>query len=87
MNNRMISPKEKYMYDPEYNNLVRTLESFIEQVRFTPSELREACILASNNYEMRHVREYSMPPGVEHAFETLDNFVSKKNRRQDNEKI
>ena len=47
----MKSPKEKYMNDPEYHHLVKMLEGLIEDARFTPSELREACILASINYE------------------------------------
>ena len=50
----MKSPKERYMNDPEYNHLVNTLEQMIEQARFTPYELRKACILASIHYEMRH---------------------------------
>ena len=77
----MKSPKEKYMNDPEYNHLVRTLEQLIEQARFTPSELREACILASINYEMRHIRDHNIHPEVQHAFDVLDAFVCKKQRK------
>lgn len=49
----MKTPRDKYMNDPEYHSLVRMLESFIEGARFTPSEMREAVILACINYEMR----------------------------------
>jgi hypothetical protein len=77
----MKSPKDKYMNDPEYHHLVCTLEQLIEQARFTPSELREACILASINYEMRHVRDYHIDPRVDNAFRVLDEFMGKKNRR------
>ena len=73
----MKTPKEKYLNDPEYNYLVQILESLIEQARFTPSELREACILASINYEMRHVRN-KIDPRVEGALEVLDRFIHKK---------
>ena len=76
----MKSPKEKYINDPEYHHLVDTLEQLIEQARFTPSELREACILASINYEMRHVRDYHIDPKVSHAFDILDDFISKRRR-------
>jgi len=76
----MKSPKEKYINDPEYHHLVDTLEQLIEQARFTPSELREACILASINYEMRHVRDCHIDPKVSHAFDTLDDFISKRRR-------
>ena len=72
----MKSPREKYMNDPEYHSLVRMLEDMIEQARFTPSELREACVLASINYEMHHVREHQIHPEVGRAFDILDKFTS-----------
>lgn len=77
----MKTPKEKYMNDPEYHNLVRTLEGFIEQARFTPSELREACILASINYEMRHIRDFAIDPLVTNAIDVLDDFAGRRARR------
>lgn len=76
----MRSPREKYMNDPEYNHLVRTLESMVERAQFTPSELREACVLASINYEMRHIRDKQIPEEVEQAFRVLDRFTSKRTR-------
>lgn len=79
----MKTPKEKFMNDPEYNHLVCMLESFIEKAQFTPSELREACILASINYEMRHIREFAINPRVEESLKILDDFVcSSRNRRR-----
>lgn len=77
----MKSPKEKYMYDPEYHHLVCTLEGLIEQARFTPSELREACVLASINYEMRHIRENQIDPRLDEALRTLDKFVERGLRK------
>ena len=71
----MKTPKEKYLNDPEYHHLVSTLESLIESAQFTPSELREACILASINYEMRHVRDYKIDPRMRDALKVLDRFV------------
>lgn len=77
----MKTPREKYMNDPEYNHLVQTLEKFIEQARFTPSELREAAVLACINYEMRHVREFVIDPRTEDAFRVLDEWTTRKPRR------
>ena len=77
----MKTPKEKYMNDPEYNHFVRTLEQMIEQARFTPSELREMCVLACINYEMRHIREHTIEPRVDEAFKVLDDFVCKSRKR------
>lgn len=74
----MKTPKEKYMNDPDYNNLVHTLEGLIEQARFTPSELREACLLASINYEMRHVRERQIDPRALEAMDRLERFFIDK---------
>lgn len=75
----MKTPKEKYMNDPEYHHLVRTLEGLIEQARFTPSELREACMLASINYEMRHVREHQIDPEALSAMDVLEQrFLSRR---------
>ena len=76
----MKTPKEKYMNDPEYHHLVNTLEGLIEGARFTPSELREACILASINYEMRHIRSHNIDPRMDSAMRVLDEFVSSKHR-------
>ena len=73
----MKTPREKYMNDAEYNHLVRTLEGLIEAARFTPSELREACILASINYEMRHVRSVSIPQ-VDRALDVLSTWRDKE---------
>ena len=76
----MKTPKEKYMNDPEYNHLVTFLEQMIEQARFTPSELREAVILACINYEMRHVR-MKIDPLTQEALTALDKFASMPHKR------
>jgi hypothetical protein len=75
----MKTPEEKYRNDPEYHSLVQLLESFIERAAFTPSELREASILACINYEMRHIREHRflIPPDVDNAFKIIKSFTNK----------
>jgi len=71
----MKTPYEKYMNDPAYHNLVNWLEVFIEDALYTPSELREACILACIHYERRHVQEKQFNPKVQEAFRLLDDFM------------
>ena len=77
----MKSPREKCMNDPHYNHLVCTLEGFIHDAQFTPSELREACVLASINYEMKHIRQVGVDPRVEAALLTLDKFAERRGKR------
>ncbi|MCK4703937.1 MAG: hypothetical protein KAT90_00525 [Gammaproteobacteria bacterium] len=77
----MKTPKEKYMNDPEYHHFVQMIEGLIEQARFTPSELREMCMLACINYEMRHVREHQIDPRLDEAFLVFDEFLDKPRRR------
>lgn len=77
----MKTPREKYMNDPEYHALVTQMEHFIESAHFTPSELREAAILACINYEMRHVREIRIDPRLDDALKTLDEFTGGRKRR------
>lgn len=48
----MKTPEEKYHNDVEYHRLVDYLESLIIKSQFTPSELREASVLAAIHYEM-----------------------------------
>lgn len=53
----MQYPKDRYLTDPMYKSLVDMLESYIHRAEFTPSELREAAILASINYESKQARK------------------------------
>lgn len=75
----MKTPREKYMNDVEFHNLVNHLESLISRAHFTPSELREACVLASINYEMRHIRSFQIDPELDHALRILDKFSNHQN--------
>jgi hypothetical protein len=46
--------RERLFNDPKFKNLVDMMASFMLNAEFTPSEMREAAILASiRNYEIR----------------------------------
>lgn len=77
---RYETPREKYRNDPEYYALVRTLEGFIEKAHFTPSELREAAVLACINYEMAHIGRPIIDQRTEDAFRVLDEFTNRRNK-------
>lgn len=49
---KLKTPVERYNNDPHFRNLVKYMEALIHQAQFTPSELREAVMLAAINYEM-----------------------------------
>lgn len=47
-------PRERYFHDPQFKAFVDMLTSHILQCNYTPSEIREAALLASiKYYEMR----------------------------------
>lgn len=48
-----LTPDERYLRDPMFRQLVDVLEHHIETANYTPTELREAAVLAAIHYEMR----------------------------------
>jgi hypothetical protein len=48
------TPEERYLTDPAFRLLVDRLYESIASASYTPSELREAVILAAIHYEMRN---------------------------------
>ena len=52
-----MQPEEKYMRDAEFHALVDLLEAAIYNAQYTPSEIREAAILAATHYELRRIPE------------------------------
>lgn len=54
----MKTPKEKYYHDPHYRAFVDTLVSYIHQAKYTPSEVREAAILACIIYEENNIHKH-----------------------------
>ena len=51
----MKTAREKYLHDPEYHRLVDHMVKMIIDLHFTPSEMREAAMLASIIYEERKI--------------------------------
>lgn len=49
-------PTTRYQTDPVFHVLVDTLRSFLAQHQFTPSELREAAMLAAAIHEAETIR-------------------------------
>lgn len=55
-------PEYRYKHDVEFRNLVDSMYQHIERAKFTPSEMRQAAVLASIHYEQRHSRPMRVGP-------------------------
>ncbi len=80
----MIRPEERYLRDPVFHNLVDLLSNFLEEnamSQWTPTELREAVVLATCRYEMMHVRPLIIDVGKYRFGE----HHGKDNRKDDEE--
>ena len=58
-----LTPEERYNRDPMFHYLVHVLLDELQAARYTPTELREACILAATIHEER--RPVSFNPAEE----------------------
>ncbi len=72
----MKTPQEKYDNDPMYAQLVNLFSHMIGRAEFTPSEIREAGVLACIHHEQRRTLAlgFHMSPEVIHALETLEQY-------------
>jgi hypothetical protein len=58
------------------------IEVWIERAEFSPSEIRDAAMLACINYEMRRIRPLRIDhsPELEHALDVLQRFTEEPQR-------
>jgi hypothetical protein len=56
----MMTLRERYNNDVQFHQLVDTMTAYIQEAHFTPSEMREAAILASIKYEEMNLRHYAI---------------------------
>ena len=52
----MMNMHERYTNDPVFHQIVDMIRVQLEQGQFTPTEIREAAMLAQIMYEERHTR-------------------------------
>jgi len=81
----MKTPRAKYEHDPKYHALVDTFVNAIITTEFTPSEIREASILACIIYEEQYVRRYVkyIPEDVDKSFKVLEEWINKNNNMRE----
>jgi hypothetical protein len=60
-----MEPRDRYQHDPVFRQLVDLFQHYLEENacrQFTPTELREAVMLAATMYEYRHIRTIAIDP-------------------------
>ena len=77
----MKTPSEKYENDNNYRQLVDMLTALIHQAEFTPSEIREACMLACIRCEhYRRIRPVVISAEAARAMDVLEaEFLTQRN--------
>ena len=69
----------KYQTDSKFKNLVDYMESFIQKGDFTPSEVREASMLASIHYELTSINRMYIPsPRLEIELDKFQQVVNEE---------
>ena len=56
----MMLPEERYRQDPYFHMLVDMIEDYYRKGIYSPSEIREAAMLACIHHEMKTVRPFLM---------------------------
>lgn len=71
------SAHDRYRTDPAYRQLVDMMWLCMERAEFTPSEIREASILASIRYEQFRIREFTvaLTPELHRQMTDFENIV------------
>lgn len=71
-----MNSSEKYHSDNAFRQLVDLMESFIHKNQYTPSEMREAAVMASINYEHKRVSPMMfITPELEGALKIIRDFA------------
>ena len=55
MENKIMCSQERYLHDPVFHTLVDVIYDQLCQGNFTPSEARDAVMLACIHFEERHM--------------------------------
>ena len=82
----MKSPQERYHSDPIFRAIVDQLTALIRTAEITPSEVREAAVLACINYEMTRVDLHHLPIEVEDWLQgrrepsTMEDLITEERR-------
>ena len=77
----MMTIRDKYLSDTQFHALVDTMVAYINQAEFTPTEMRQAAVLASIIYSERHVRRiYPVTREMEEALSVFTKYLESEDR-------
>lgn len=57
-----MTAEDRYRHDVAFKQLVDVLEYQIQELRLTPTEIREAAVLACLHFEQKRVRTFEIDP-------------------------
>jgi hypothetical protein len=58
MNENIKNPEEQYRNDPSYREICNTLESLIEEGKFSPNEVHEMFMLSCLHYKWSRINPF-----------------------------
>lgn len=74
----MQTPRDRYNNDVAYRRVVDTMTHMLLTAQITPSEMREAAVLASINHESMTIRRYhiDLTPDLHRRLDEMHKLVS-----------
>ena len=77
-------PRDRYLTDSLYKAIVDQMTYLLNTAQLTPSEMREAAVLASINYENMRIRQYhiKLTPELHAELEEMHKLVTQAGEKK-----